>query len=232
MARRSANKRKRDVTELNMMLSIALAFRYSTETLEKEVAAMDIAPSDLTRMGGPQSRTKHEVWVAYKAVSHFTLHQAFESFVKYILAVEGGPVPDIHILAKLYDRMSDLSKDRFQRIHEDTVVPVAQEVVSFVYSSTQPDTPKPAQVGTVRQQFDFMDKRMRLHQRRYQSDDVGKTQFTTYYLDMTPYFAMLDGISEYAHTLKVSWMRTKGCETGTSRRSSNSSGLLLRGRTK
>ena len=145
MVRRSANKRqrKRDVTELNMMLSIALAFRYSTETLEKEVAGMDVAPRDLTRMGGPQSRTKHEVWVAYKAVSHFTLHQAFESFVKYILAVEGGPVPDIHLLAKLYDRMSDVSKDRFQRIYEDTVVPVAQEAVSFVYSPTQPDTRNP-----------------------------------------------------------------------------------------
>ena len=206
MARRSINKRqrKRDVTELNMMLGIAMAFRYSTETLEKEVAGMAIGPTDMTRMGGPQSRTKHEVWVAYKAVSHFTLHQSFESFVKYILAMEGGPVPVIHLLTKLYDRMSDVSKDTFQRIYEDTVVSAPQEAVAFAYSRTKPATPNSAQVGTVRQQFDFMDKRMRLYLRRYQSDDIGKGQFTTYYIDMAPYFAMLDAISRYAHTLKPS----------------------------
>ncbi|MCY3883983.1 MAG: HEPN domain-containing protein [Gammaproteobacteria bacterium] len=203
MTKSSKGQLKYEISELNMMLSIALAFRYSTESLEKEILSMDIAPEDHTPISGPNTRTKHEVWVAYKAVSHFTLHQAFESFVKYVLAVEGVAVPKIHTLAKLYDRLSNESKHKFQNIHDDTLL-VPQKAIAFMYSNVKPPTPKPAHISTVRQQFEFMDQRMRLHLRRYQADDIRKKQFTTYYTDLGPYFAMLDGISKYAHTLKFS----------------------------
>ena len=48
---------------------------------------------------------------------------------------------------------------------------------------------------------------MRLFERRYEAEDVGRSRWTVYYLDFEPLFEMLDQIGVYAGALLERWAR-------------------------
>lgn len=89
--------------ELNAMLDSAIAFTEATRTLVADMRTKGYRHDDPTPIAGPGTRPMRDVWRASSAVAHFTLHQAFEAYMKYILAIEGNRAPNIHSLTDLHD---------------------------------------------------------------------------------------------------------------------------------
>ena len=196
---------KSQLSELNAMLNIAMAFRHSTEALEKDIQRMGLKNGDMRPIDGREgSRRAHELWVAYKSVAHFNLHQAYETFIKFILVLEGTKPPHIHALAKLYDLLSDPSKKALETKFDEEVKPAVHEAVAYYVQKPggkPPRKPDDVEVTDVRGHLAFSDREMAGYRRRYDWEDIGKERFTIYVLDMTPYFAVLDRLSAYAHQL-------------------------------
>ena len=108
--------------ELNAMLDIAIAFTDATRTLVADMRAKGYDPDD-KRPIGPARRPIDAVWRASSAVVHFTLHQAFKTYLKFILALEESHVPNTHSLSDLYERLSCESKMRVNSLYEQIVKP-------------------------------------------------------------------------------------------------------------
>ena len=198
--------------ELLAMLDSAIAFTVATKTLVADIRTRGYRHDDPKPIAGPGTRPVRDVWRASNAVAHFTLHQAFEAHMKTILALEGSRVPNIHPLAKLYDRLGRESKAKLNLFYGQTIKTVHvgnRFAVAFKTTShpIPPARPPETEANTVRQWFALMDEQMRLSERRYEADDIRRSRWTIYYLDFEPMFEMLGGIQTYATTLFNRWAR-------------------------
>lgn len=196
--------------ELNAMQNTAIAFTVATKMLAEDIRARGYRYNDATPVDGGGGRSHREIWRASSAVAHFNLHQSFETYLKFILAVEGSTVPPIHPLAKLYERLSNESKAKLDSLHAQIIKPAQTGrcfAVAFktVSTPTPPTRPSDETVTTVQQWFKTMDDTMRLFERRYESEDVGHSRWTVYYLDFEPLFEMLDQIGVHASALFERW---------------------------
>ena len=196
--------------ELNAMLDIAIAFTDATRTLVADMRAKGYDPDDKRPMG-PAKRPMDAAWRASSAVVHFTLHQAFETYLKFILALEDSHVPSTHPLNDLYERLSCESKVKINSLYEQIVKPAHtgdRVMLAAKFSHTAiPDHDRPPDINldTARQWFAVMDERMRLSERRYEAEDVRRARWTIYYLDFEPLFVILHEIGVYAIGLFQRW---------------------------
>ena len=198
--------------ELNAMQNTAIAFTVATKMLAEDIRARGYRHNDATPVDGGGGRSHREIWRASSAVAHFNLHQSFEAYIKFILAVEGSRVPPIHPLAKLYERLSSESKAKLDSLYAQIIKPAQSGrcfAVAFKTVSTPlpPARPSDETVTTVQQWFKTMDDTMRLFERRYEAEDVGRSRWTVYYLDFEPLFEMLDQIGVHASALFERWAR-------------------------
>ena len=198
--------------ELNAMQNTAIAFTVATKLLADDIRARGYRHNDPTPVDGGGGRSHRGIWRASSAVAHFNLHQSFEAYIKLILAAEGSRVPPIHPLAKLYERLSCESKAKLDSLYSQIIKPAQTGrlfAVAFKTTSTPvpPARPSDRTVANVQQWFKTMDDTMRLFERRYEAEDVGRSRWTVYYLDFDPLFEMLDQISVHASELLKRWAR-------------------------
>lgn len=199
--------------ELNAMLDIAIAFTDATKTLVADMRAKGYDPYD-KRLIGPAKRPLDAAWRASSAVVHFTLHQAFETYLKFILALEETDVPSTHPLGDLYERLSCESKVKISSLYEQIVKPAYtgdRIMLAAKFSHTPiPDHDRPPDIkglDTAEQWFAVMDEQMCLSKRRYEAEDVRRARWTIYYLDFEPMFVILHEIGVYAIGLFHHWAR-------------------------
>ena len=192
--------------ELNAMQNAAIAFTVATKLLADDIRKRGYRHSDPTPVDGGGGRSHTDIWRASSAVAHFNLHQSFEAYIKLILAVEGSRVPPIHPLAKLYERLSCESKAKLDSLHSRIIVPAQTgRCIAIAFKTNSAPVPPAGlsdeTVANVKQWFKVMDDTMRLFERRYEAEDVGRSRWTVYYLDFDPLFEMLDQINIYASEL-------------------------------
>lgn len=199
--------------ELNAMLDIAIAFADATKSLVADMRAKAYSPDD-KRPVGPAKRPIDAAWRASSAVVHFTLHQAFETYLKFILGLEESHVPSTHPLSDLYERLSYESKVKVNTLYEQIVKPAYtgdRVMLAAKFSHTPiPDHDRPPDIrglDTAKQWFVVMDEQMRLWERRYEAEDVRRARWTIYYLDFEPMFVILHEIGVYAIGLFHHWAR-------------------------
>ena len=152
--------------ELNAMQNTAIAFTVATKMLADDIRARGYRHNDATPVDGGGGRSHRDIWRASSAVAHFNLHQSFEAYIKFILAVEGSRVPPIHPLAKLYERLSCESKAKLDSLYAQIIKPAQTGryfAVAFktVSTSAPPTRPSDETVTTVQQWFKTMDDTMR-----------------------------------------------------------------------
>lgn len=199
--------------ELNAMLDIAIAFTDATKTLVADMRAKGYDPDD-KRPIGPANRPIDAAWRASSAVVHFTLHQAFETYLKFILALEETDVPSTHPLGDLYERLSCESKVKISSLYEQIVKPAYtgdRVMLAAKFSDAPiPDHDRPPDIkglDTAKQWFAVMDEQMRLWERRYEAENVRRARWTIYYLDFEPMFVILHEIAVYAIGLFHRWVQ-------------------------
>lgn len=199
--------------ELNAMLDIAIAFTDATRTLVADMRAKGYNPDD-KRPIGPAGRPMDAAWRASSAVVHFTLHQAFETYLKFILALEESHVPRTHPLGDLYQRLSCESKVKIDSLYEQIVKPAYTGdrvmLATKISQTAIPDHDRPPDIKgfhTAKQWFAVLDEQMRLKKRRYEAEAVGHGRWTIYYLDFEPLFVILHEIGVYAIGLFHRWAR-------------------------
>ena len=186
------------------MLDSAIAFTEATRTLVADMKARGYRHDDPNPIASPGTRPIQDVWRASSAVAHFMLQQAFEAYLKLILALQGERAPNIYPLAKLHDRLSRESKLKFDRLCRHTVKAAQTNrliAIAFVHSHTRPTSPPDANADTVGNWFTIMDEQMRLHLRRYEAEDIKQGRWTIYFVEYEPLFEMLAGIRDHATTL-------------------------------
>ena len=194
----------RNIAELRSMLDVALAFQTSAELVEQHIEDAGYRHDDGTRLAPTTSRTRREMWMALKAVSHFNLHQSFEVFLKFILRLEGTNHGHGHPLGKLYDLLSPASRQQVDRAYERALASMEdgqQTGVAFYHGKVPPAGPPNEEVTTAQQGFKSFDDTLRLHQRRYVYENVRRGKWTVHMIDMRPWFNMLSDLSRYAHEL-------------------------------
>ena len=98
------------LNEQYAMLNEAQAFQHSTHLIELCIKENGLKNGDLRPFQGGDGARIHDIWISYKAVSHFLLHQVFETYIKLILRAEDVNVPYSHRLVTLHDLMSSDSK--------------------------------------------------------------------------------------------------------------------------
>ena len=194
----------KNIDELRGMLNVALAFHTAAELVEQHIADAGYRHDDGTRLAATTSRTRREMWMALKGASHFNLHQAFELFLKFILRLEGTDHGNRHPLGELYDMLSMASREQVDSAYRHAMASRGQGQqtgVGFYYGKEPPSRPLNEEVTTAKQGFEHFDDSMRLHQRRYEYENIGRGEWTVYMIDMSPWFNMLNDISRYAHRL-------------------------------
>ena len=194
----------KNIDELRSMLDVALAFHTSAVLVERHIADADYRHDDGSRLAASTSRTKREMWMALKAVSHFNLHQSFEVFMKFILRLEGTDHGRGHLLGKLYDMLSPASREEVDRAYARVMESIEhgqQTGVVFYYGKQPPPGPPQEEVATAKQGFEHFDNTLQLHQRRYEYENIGRGEWTIYMIDLAPWFDMLSDFSRYAHKL-------------------------------
>lgn len=219
---RSTQRRKARVTptktidkglrhaELEAMQNTAIAFTVATKMLADDIRTRGYRHDDPTPVVGGGGRSSRDIWRASSAVAHFNLHQAFEAYIKLMLALEGTRVPPIHPLAKLYEFLSPESKGKLDSLYTQVIQP-AQTGRQFAVAFKTVSTPTPPArlsdetVQDVQQWFKTIDNTMRLFERRYEAEDVGRSRWTVYFLDFQPLFEMLDQMAVHASTLFERW---------------------------
>ena len=73
--------------ELLAMLDSAIAITVATKILVADIRTNRYWYDNPKPIAGPGTRPVRDVWRASNAVAHFTLHQAFETHMKTILAL-------------------------------------------------------------------------------------------------------------------------------------------------
>lgn len=95
------------------------------------------ATEDLIRKSGLRAnhanRREVERWIAHKSVSHFNLHQCFESFIKCIRAIERIPTGNVHPLASLVEDLSSDSANVLERAYQETVRASGESAIAFCF---------------------------------------------------------------------------------------------------
>ena len=193
-----------NIDELGGMLNVALAFHQTARLVEKHIANAGFRQDNGSRLAPDTPRTQREVWMALKAASHFNLHQSFELFLKFILRLEGTDHGHRHPLGELYVKLSAESREYVDGSYERALVSVQKgqsQIEGFAYDKETPPRPLNKEVTTAKQGFEFFDEVMRLHQRRYEYENIGRGEITWYMDDMSPWFEMLNDMSQYAHRL-------------------------------
>ena len=193
-----------NIDELRGMLNVALAFSSAAELVEQHIADAGFRHDDGTRLATTTSRTKREVWMALKAASHFNLHQSFELFLKFILRLEGIDHGNRHPLGELYDLLSSASREHVDDAYERAMASLGEGQptgVLFYYGKEPPSRPPNREVTTAKQGFEHFDDFMRLHQRRYEYENIRRGEWTVYMIDLSPWLNMLNDMSRYAHRL-------------------------------
>ncbi len=140
------------------------------------------------------NRREIERWIAHKNVSHFNLHQCFESFIKCIRAIERIPTPNIHPLANLFDGLSSDSANALERAYKETVWSSDERAISLCISPTQPGPIPSTQVACLRDMLAHWDGPFGLHKKRYQWEQAGAGKPMQFLDDMTPYFDLMDRV--------------------------------------
>ena len=189
------------VDELIAMRHVALAFLESAELIERRIAAEGLSHTDGSEITPGSNVTKRQKWMALKAVSHFNLGQSFELLLKLVLTVEGTAYERTHLLTELYDLLSSESKVHLDRLY-DTIrnsMVNRQSGVGFYVGRERPPTRSSVEVTTLRQNFLDFDRNLKLHQRRYQWENIGRGEWTIYRIDFSPWFDLLRGISRFAN---------------------------------
>ena len=193
-----------NIDELRGMLNVALAFHTAAELVEQRIEDAGYRHDDGTRLAATTSRTRREIWMGLKAASHFNLHQSFELFLKFILRLEGTEHGNRHALGSLYEMLSAASREHVDRAYKRAMASmgqVQQTGVAFYYGKEPPSQPPNEEVTTAKQGFEHFDGSMRLHQRRYEYENIGRGEWTVYMIDLSPWFNMLNDMSSYAHRL-------------------------------
>ncbi len=156
------------------------------------------ATEDIIEMSGLRAdhanQREIERWVAHKNVSHFNLHQCFESFIKCIRAIERVPTPNIHPLAKLFDGLSADSKTALERAYEETVRASGERAISLSFSTVRPDPIPSTRVACLRDMLAHWDGPFGLYKKRYQWEQAGVGKVMQFLDDMTPYFNLMGRI--------------------------------------
>ena len=194
----------KNIDELRGMLNVAVAFQNSADLIEQHIASVGFHYDDGTRISTPNSRTKREIWMALKATSHFNLHQSFEVFLKFILRLEATNHGRGHPLGKLYDMLSAASQKQMDRAYEHAIATIEKEQrswVGFYYGKEAPSRPPDHDMTTAKQGLEHFDEFLRLHQRRYEYENIGRGEWRVYIINMSLWFNMLSEISRYAHEL-------------------------------
>ena len=73
--------------------------------------------------------------------------------------------------------------------------------MAFYYGKELPSHSPNEEVTTAKQGFEHFDDSMRLHQRRYEYENIGRGEWTVFLIDMSPWFNVLNDMSRYAHRL-------------------------------
>ena len=185
------------------MLDVALAFHTAAALTEHHIVASGLSHADGSSIGGNSSRTKRDMWMGLKATSHFNLHQSFELFLKFILKLEGTEYGRPHGLAQLYDMLSPRSQDELDDAYQSSMAAMGpfREIGVAFYVGPKPPQLHDADITTVKDWFEYLDRSLKLHLRRYQWEDIGRGEPILYDTDMGPWFDMLDAMSRYAHKL-------------------------------
>ena len=192
------------VDELRRMLDLAMAFAQATKSVEQHITDEGYRHDDGSRLA-PSTRTKREVWMALKSVSHFNLHQALELILKFILRLEETKYDNRHPLVSLHDQLSSESREELQRAYEEHLLSKTPgerlHGIAFYYGNNPPAPPPLRMVDTLRQGFEDLDEDLRLYTRRYAYENVGRGEITVYIFDLDPWINFFDDASKYAHRL-------------------------------
>ena len=73
--------------------------------------------------------------------------------------------------------------------------------MGFYYGKEPPSRSPKEEVTTAKQGFAHFDESLRLHQRRYEYENIGRGEWTVYVIDLSPWSDMLNDVSRYAHRL-------------------------------
>ena len=164
------------------------------------------AAEEVIHTSGLQARRNRrdvERWIAHKNVSHFNLHQCFESFIKCIRAIERTPTPNLHPLARLFDGLSHNSANALDGAWKETVGASGERAIALCFSPTPPEPIASTQVRCLRDMLAHWDGPFGLHRKRYQWEQAGRGQSMQFMDDMTPHFRLMDRIEAHvARTLQ------------------------------
>ena len=166
---------RKTIDELIAMRLVALGFQESAKLIEHSIQEEELSHNDGGETSPGSHVTKRQKWMALKAVSHFNLGQSFELFLKLILSVEETRYAHIHILTDLYDLLSATSKAQLDGLYDNVKDSMVNKEagVGFYVGKERPPTLPQVEVSTLRQTFLDFDKNLKLHQRRYQWEDIG-----------------------------------------------------------
>ena len=181
------------------LVADARAFSQAARLIEGELRRLGVRPGDTAPLGGSTGWPRHEVWESLKSASHFNFGVAFELRMKCLLSlldVARNTGPTGHSLAKLYEQLPDKYAKRLEDLYQEVLHHEPIGLEAFVNTTTPrtPSAPGNREVNTLRGFCRYLDRDVRLWEKRYAHENVSKHVWRHYVADLDVLVALLDKI--------------------------------------
>ncbi|MCY3886190.1 MAG: hypothetical protein OXG19_00545 [Chloroflexi bacterium] len=172
-------------------------FKTTAAHVEAEIKRWNLKNESLAVVHDTGGRTHHDMWVSMKTVSHFNLGIALELMLKMILYLDNIPCEHIHSLVELHDSITEKSQAKLEIIFQESkrVFPNGFNLIAFINSAT-PDAerisrPEARELKTFRDFLVYFDEDVRLWEKRYSSELIGKGKWRHYIDDISVFIELI-----------------------------------------